>query len=385
LARARCEGGCAFCANRLSDPARFLGTGPPAQPPTTRMWSRQCWTPPRAHRARTACSPSRRAADAGGGACSAFRNCAHARRLPLPRRTAAGGRRLRRPGQEEDLPGALCALLRGHIAQGARPLTLFAFCPFLSRRLRLLFAQRTHAGAPAPHPLRQNFTIMGFARSKMTQQEFRDMISLTLSCRIDQRCAFCVTHPAAQLPSLTRPARLARAARRAARSRRSSSSGASTRLGSTMPRRRLTSCRRSCPSTRWAAPPTASSTCPSRPPCSSRLRRTRRAAPPPPQVRRSTLGSAARAPSATSAHERVRLRARRASGYTRVIVEKPFGRDLESSRELGRGLAEALTEEQIYRCASKRCPRLRCDVRCMLTCLPCIFGVAASITIWARS
>ena len=36
-------------------------------------------------------------------------------------------------------------------------------------------------------------------------------------------------------------------------------------------------------------------------------------------------------------------------GYTRVIVEKPFGRDLESSRELGRGLAEALTEEQIYR------------------------------------
>ena len=28
---------------------------------------------------------------------------------------------------------------------------------------------------------------MGFARSKMTQQEFRDMISLTLTCRIDQR------------------------------------------------------------------------------------------------------------------------------------------------------------------------------------------------------
>ena len=32
-----------------------------------------------------------------------------------------------------------------------------------------------------------------------------------------------------------------------------------------------------------------------------------------------------------------------------MIVEKPFGRDLESSRELTRGLAEALTEEQIYR------------------------------------
>ena len=39
-----------------------------------------------------------------------------------------------------------------------------------------------------PHAARtQNFTIMGFARSKMTQQEFRDMISLTLTCRIDQR------------------------------------------------------------------------------------------------------------------------------------------------------------------------------------------------------
>jgi hypothetical protein len=34
-----------------------------------------------------------------------------------------------------------------------------------------------------------------------------------------------------------------------------------------------------------------------------------------------------------------------------VIVEKPFGRDLESSRALGKGLAEALTEEQVYRCA----------------------------------
>jgi len=30
---------------------------------------------------------------------------------------------------------------------------------------------------------------MGFARSQMTQQEFRDMILLTLSCRIDKRCA----------------------------------------------------------------------------------------------------------------------------------------------------------------------------------------------------
>lgn len=42
------------------------------------------------------------------------------------------------------------------------------------------------------------------------------------------------------------------------------------------------------------------------------------------------------------------------SGYTRVIVEKPFGRDLESSRALSRGLAEALTEEQTYRRVTQR-------------------------------
>eukprot|EP00897_Mesotaenium_endlicherianum_P003310 jgi/Mesen1/3006/ME000177S02280 len=38
-----------------------------------------------------------------------------------------------------------------------------------------------------------------------------------------------------------------------------------------------------------------------------------------------------------------------ADGFTRVIVEKPFGRDSESSAELARGLSEYLTEEQIYR------------------------------------
>jgi hypothetical protein len=35
----------------------------------------------------------------------------------------------------------------------------------------------------------QDYTIVGFARSQMTQQEFRDMIALTLTCRIDQRYA----------------------------------------------------------------------------------------------------------------------------------------------------------------------------------------------------
>jgi len=40
-------------------------------------------------------------------------------------------------------------------------------------------------------------------------------------------------------------------------------------------------------------------------------------------------------------------------------VEKPFGRDLESSRELTRGLAEDLTEDQIYRCARPAAQPLR--------------------------
>jgi glucose-6-phosphate 1-dehydrogenase len=37
------------------------------------------------------------------------------------------------------------------------------------------------------------------------------------------------------------------------------------------------------------------------------------------------------------------------SGWTRVIVEKPFGRDSASSAELGRGLAQHLAEDEIYR------------------------------------
>ena len=37
------------------------------------------------------------------------------------------------------------------------------------------------------------------------------------------------------------------------------------------------------------------------------------------------------------------------SGWNRVVVEKPFGQDLESSRELVRGLAQYLPEEEQYR------------------------------------
>jgi glucose-6-phosphate 1-dehydrogenase len=38
-----------------------------------------------------------------------------------------------------------------------------------------------------------------------------------------------------------------------------------------------------------------------------------------------------------------------AGGWTRLVVEKPFGRDWESARALGRQLADAFAEEQVYR------------------------------------
>jgi len=40
---------------------------------------------------------------------------------------------------------------------------------------------------------------------------------------------------------------------------------------------------------------------------------------------------------------------RSATGWNRVVIEKPFGRDLESSRELVRGLAQYLAEDEQYR------------------------------------
>lgn len=43
------------------------------------------------------------------------------------------------------------------------------------------------------------------------------------------------------------------------------------------------------------------------------------------------------------------LKASSKNGWTRVIVEKPFGRDSESSSELTRRLKQYLTEDQIFR------------------------------------
>lgn len=60
----------------------------------------------------------------------------------------------------------------------------------------------------------------------------------------------------------------------------------------------------------------------------------------------------------------VRCASRRASseqGWTRVIVEKPFGHDSKSSVELTRGLKQYLSEDQIFRYAS---PQLLFHLRC---------------------
>lgn len=56
----------------------------------------------------------------------------------------------------------------------------------------------------------------------------------------------------------------------------------------------------------------------------------------PPNIFNAVAASASRAASAPS-------------GWTRMIVEKPFGRDLNSFRALSRSLYEHLSEEQIYR------------------------------------
>ena len=36
-------------------------------------------------------------------------------------------------------------------------------------------------------PLAQNFQVFGYARSKMTDEEFRELIASSLTCRIDAR------------------------------------------------------------------------------------------------------------------------------------------------------------------------------------------------------
>jgi len=139
-----------------------------------------------------------------------------------------------------------------------------------------------------------NFTIVGFARSQMTLEEFRDMIALTLTCRIDQR----------ENCGDKQDAFLKRCFYVSGQYDQESSFVA------------LDAALCSYEAGRKANRIFYLST--------------------PPSIFVPVAQNAARKASSTT-------------GYTRVIVEKPFGRDLESSRALGRGLYEALTEEQIYR------------------------------------
>ncbi|KAL2623043.1 hypothetical protein R1flu_003248 [Riccia fluitans] len=142
--------------------------------------------------------------------------------------------------------------------------------------------------------LPKHFTIFGYARSKMTDEELRDMISGTLTCRIDQRenCGDktekflerCFYH-SGQYSSEENFRQLD------AELKKHEGGRVANRLFY------------------LSIPP-------------------------------NIFVDVARSASRGSSSSR---------GWTRVIVEKPFGRDSESSAELTRGLKQYLSEEQIYR------------------------------------
>lgn len=64
--------------------------------------------------------------------------------------------------------------------------------PFLTRPCSTAPTRLPSLGSMAliklPLLLMQHFTIFGYARSKMTDAELRNMVSKTLTCRIDKRC-----------------------------------------------------------------------------------------------------------------------------------------------------------------------------------------------------
>ncbi|KAJ6873960.1 glucose-6-phosphate 1-dehydrogenase 1 [Populus alba x Populus x berolinensis] len=142
--------------------------------------------------------------------------------------------------------------------------------------------------------LPENFTVFGYARTKLTDEELRNMISGTLTCRIDQRencedkmdqfLKRCFYH-AGQYDS----------------------EGDFSELDSKLKEKEAGK-------------------------VSNRLFYLSI----PPNIFVDVVRSAS-------------LRASSLSGWTRVIVEKPFGRDSESSGELTRCLKQYLTEDQIFR------------------------------------
>mmetsp|Transcript_20290 Transcript_20290/g.44307 ORF Transcript_20290/g.44307 Transcript_20290/m.44307 type:complete len:604 (-) Transcript_20290:1435-3246(-) len=143
--------------------------------------------------------------------------------------------------------------------------------------------------------LPQDFQIYGYARSKMTDPEFRDLISSTLTCRIDakERCA------EAQEKFLKRCFYQAGAYDTPAgyqdlNTKMAQQEGIKPRANRMF---------------FFSIPPNVF------------------------------------IPAAAGAADYCSSR----TGWTRVIVEKPFGRDSASSRELSAGLARHLREEQTYR------------------------------------
>lgn len=142
--------------------------------------------------------------------------------------------------------------------------------------------------------LPENFTVFGYARTKLTDEELRNMISGTLTCRIDQRencedkmdqfLKRCFYH-AGQYDS----------------------EGDFSELNSKLKEKEAGK-------------------------VSNRLFYLSI----PPNIFVDVVRSAS-------------LRASSLNGWTRVIVEKPFGRDSESSGELTRCLKQYLTEDQIFR------------------------------------
>ncbi|KAK4414946.1 Glucose-6-phosphate 1-dehydrogenase, chloroplastic [Sesamum alatum] len=151
--------------------------------------------------------------------------------------------------------------------------------------------------------LPEHFTIFGYARSKMTDAELRNIVSRTLTCRIDKRencsekmeqfLSRCFYH-SGQYDSQQNFVELDK------------------KLKEHEPNFVASSGWKGCKSTFLLIDPT------------KHIRRCRK-------ICASLSASAA------------------ASGWTRVIVEKPFGRDSDSSAALTRALKQYLEEDQIFR------------------------------------
>lgn len=145
--------------------------------------------------------------------------------------------------------------------------------------------------------LPEDFQVFGYARSKMTNEEFRNLIGMTLTCRVDAgaKCA------AAQEFFLTRCFY---------QSGPYDQCAGFQALDKTMAEQEAASGKKRANRMFFLSIP--------------------------PNV---FIEAAAGAADCCSSQ----------TGWTRVIVEKPFGKDSESSRELSEGLAKHLREEQTYR------------------------------------